>query len=461
MDNVFDLIVIGTGSGASAAARKCAKEGWRVAVIDERPFGGTCALRGCDMKKILMGAAEIIDWNTRMNGKGMEGKTSIVWPDLMAFKRSFVHDYSENFEEGLTDAGIASFHGTARFTAADQIEVNGQTLQGAHILIATGARPMPLSIIGEENIVFSDYFLDMDTLPRDIVFIGGGMISLEFAHIAARAGSAVTILERQDRPLLNFDADLINLLLQKSNDIGIRFIGNTTVQSVEKEGGKFIIKGITKGGTKGITEGDPGEEKILLSCDLVVHGAGRIPDIDRLNLAAGKVEFSRRGITVNEYMQSVSNPKIYAAGDVSDTKGLPLTPIASLESTIVSINLFKGNTVKPDYRVMPSVVFTVPPIATVGLSEEQARKAGYECYTRKFDTSGWYTYKRTNEKYAMAKIVIDSKTNYIVGAHFISNEAAELVNHFATAIQLQIDVKQLKRMMFAYPTAASDIIYML
>ena len=308
---------------------------------------------------------------------------------------------------------------------------------------------MPLSINGEENIVFSDYFLDMDTLPRDIVFIGGGMISLEFAHVAARAGSAVTILERQDRPLLNFDADLINLLLQKSNDIGIRFIGNTIVHSVEKEGGKFIVKGNT------------GEEKILLSCDLVVHGAGRIPNIDKLNLAAGNVDFSKHGITVNEYMQSVSNPKVYSAGDAADTKGLPLTPIASMESTIASINLLKGNVVKPDYSVMPSVVFTVPLIASVGLSEEKAREAGYECYTKKLDISSWYTYKRTNEKYAMAKIVIDSKSNCIIGAHFISNEADELVNHFATAIQLQIDLKQLKRMMFAYPTAASDIIYML
>ncbi|MEI8199941.1 MAG: NAD(P)/FAD-dependent oxidoreductase [Eubacteriales bacterium] len=449
MDNVFDLIVIGTGSGASTAARKCSGAGWKVAVIDERPFGGTCALRGCDMKKILMGAAELVDWNIRMNGKGIDGKASITWSDLMAFKRSFIDNYSHRFEKGFTDAGIDTFHGSARFAAEDQIEVNGQTLRGDHILIATGARPMPLSINGEENVVFSDYFLDMDTLPRNIVFIGGGMISLEFAHVAARAGSTVTIIERQDRPLMNFDADLVSLLMQKSNDIGIRFIGNTIVHSVEKEGGKFIIKGNT------------GEGEILLSCDLVVHGAGRIPDIEKLNLAAGNVDFSKHGITVNEYMQSVSNPKVYSAGDAADTKGLPLTPIASMESTIASINLLKGNAVKPDYSVMPSVVFTVPSIASVGLSEEKAREAGYECYTKKFDISGWYTYKRTNEKYAMAKIVIDRKSNCIIGAHFISNEADELVNHFATAIQLQIDLKQLKRIMFAYPTTASDIVYML
>src|SRR5659263_566960 len=133
MDNAFDLIVIGTGSGASTAARKCTMAGWKVAVIDERPFGGTCALRGCDMKKILMGAAEIVDWNTRMNGNGIEGKVTITWSDLMAFKRSFVDGYSSKFEKGFTDAGISSFHGTARFIAEDQIEVNGKILKGDHI----------------------------------------------------------------------------------------------------------------------------------------------------------------------------------------------------------------------------------------------------------------------------------------------------------------------------------------
>jgi len=449
MDNNYDLIVIGTGSGASSAARKCRKAGWKVAVIDEQPYGGTCALRGCDMKKILMGAAEIVDWNTRMHGRGIEAKTSIAWSDLMDFKRSFIENYSSTFEKGLVDAGIDTFHGTASFVSSDQVAVNGLTLKGSHILVATGARPMPLSITGEENIVLSDYFLDMYTLPLSIIFIGGGMISLEFAHIAARAGSAVTILERQDRPLINFDADLVNLLMQKSKDIGIHFIGNTVIHSVEKEGGKFIVKGNT------------GKEDIILSCDLVVHGAGRVPDIDRLNLAAGKVDYSKHGITVNEYMQSVSNPKVYSAGDAANTGGLPLTPVASLESSIAATNLLKGNLVKPDYSTIPSVVFTVPRIASVGFSEEKAREKEYECYTNKLDMSGWYTYKRTNEKYAMAKIVIDSKSNCILGAHFIGNEADELVNHFATAIKMQIDVKQLKKMMFAYPTTASDIVYML
>ena len=449
MNTLFDLIVIGTGSGASTAARKCKKAGWKVAIIDEKPFGGTCALRGCDMKKILMGAAEIQDWNDRMRGNGIDAEVNIVWSDLMAFKHSFIENYSENVEKGWKESGIETFHGTAHFVSEDEIEVGDQILKGEHILIAAGARPMPLAIQGEEHIAFSDYFLEMKSLPGNIIFMGGGMISLEFAHIAARAGAAVTIVEREDRPLLNFDADLVGLLVQKSNDIGIRFLGNTIVKSVEKKEDKFIVNGIR------------GKENLLLESDLVVHGAGRIPNIEKLDLAAGNVAFSKHGVSVNEYMQSISNPKVYAAGDVADTKGLPLTPVASMESHVAGANLLKGNLVKPDYKVMPSVVFTVPKIASVGLTEEQARILGYECYTNKIDMSGWYTYKRTNERYAMAKIVIDSNTKCILGAHFINGEADELINHFATAIQLNITLQEFKKMTYAYPTAASDIVYML
>lgn len=449
MDKSYDLIVIGTGTGGATAARKCRKASWSVAIIDERPFGGTCALRGCDMKKILVGAAEIADWNTRMQGKGIKGEPTIVWSELMTFKRSFVENYPADYEKGLIDAGIETYHGTAHFTAEDEITVNGDVLKGRHILIATGAHPMPLSIKGEENIVLSDYFLDMDTLPFEIVFIGGGMIAMEFAHIAARAGSKVTIIERQDRPLVNFDADLVALLMKKSDDIGIRFMGNAAVNSVEKDGGKFKVKGKS------------GDGEFAITCDLVVHGAGRIPNIDRMDLAAGHVDFTKKGITVNEFMQSVSNPKVYSAGDASDTGGLPLTPVAGMETNIASKNMLWGNLAKPDYRVMPSVVFTVPKIASVGLTEEQAHEMGPEFFVHTFDLSGWYTYKRTGEKYAMAKIVIDKKENHVVGAHFVSSEADVLVNHFAAAIASHTDVREFKKILYAYPTTASDIAYML
>jgi glutathione reductase (NADPH) len=177
--------------------------------------------------------------------------------------------------------------------------------------------------------------------------------------------------------------------------------------------------------------------------------------VDGLELEKGKVSYSERGITVNEYLQSTSNPKVYAAGDVAATKGLPLTPLAGQESRAVAFNLLKGNHTVPNYNVMPSIVFTVPSLGSVGLSVDQAQEEGYEVKVN--DMSQWYTYKRTNEKYAMAKVVIDNDSGRILGAHVLGNETEELINLFAMAIQFELTADQLSAMNFAYPTAASDL----
>jgi glutathione reductase (NADPH) len=219
----FDLVIIGTGVAASTAAWKCHSAGWRVAIIDSRPFGGTCALRGCDPKKVLVGAAEVIDWNRRMESKGIinPDKLKIYWPDLMHFKRSFTEPVPKKREEQFSKAGIIAFHGRARFIGQRTVIVDDtHRLNGHHILIAAGAHPTKLGIPGEDNIVKSDQFLELDELPSSIAFVGGGYISFEFAHIAAIAGSKVTILHRGTRPLNNFDPYLVDMLLQKTHELG-------------------------------------------------------------------------------------------------------------------------------------------------------------------------------------------------------------------------------------------------
>jgi len=219
----FDLVIIGTGVAASTAAWKCHSAGWRVAIIDSRPFGGTCALRGCDPKKVLVGAAEVIDWNRRMESKGIinPDKLKIYWPDLMHFKRSFTEPVPKKREEQFSKAGIIAFHGRARFIGQRTVIVDDtHRLNGHHILIAAGAHPTKLGIPGEDNIVKSDQFLELNELPSSIAFVGGGYISFEFAHIAAIAGSKVTILHRGTRPLNNFDPYLVDMLLQKTHELG-------------------------------------------------------------------------------------------------------------------------------------------------------------------------------------------------------------------------------------------------
>src|SRR3990172_9812399 len=209
MTKKFDLVAIGTGSAAATVASRCRSAGWEVAVVDSRPFGGTCALRGCDPKKVLVGAAEVINWNRRMEGKGIRGKgVQIDWPSLMRFKQSFVAPVPKHREESFAKAGIATFHGQACFADGTTVRVGEQTLEAKHVVIASGACPAKLGIPGEEHFITSDQFLELKKLPKQILFVGGGYISFEFAHVAARAGAQVQILHRGPRPLAGFDPDL-------------------------------------------------------------------------------------------------------------------------------------------------------------------------------------------------------------------------------------------------------------
>ncbi len=449
MKNIFDLIVIGAGTAGMGAAMKCKRGGLDVAIVDSRPFGGTCVLRGCDPKKILVGAAELMDWNHRMKGKGFDGAGKINWSDLMAFKRTFVDHVSEDREKSLQEEGITTLHGHAKFIEENKIQVEDQIYEAKYIVIATGSMPMPLSFKGNEHIIDSEAFLELETLPKKIVFVGGGFIAFEFAHIAARTGAEVHIIETQDRPLANFDQDIVKMLLEKSKEIGIRVHTGTNVESVSKDKDGYIVNCLKN------------KKKVEFKGALVVNGAGRVANIEGLDLEAGKVEHIKKGILVNEYLQNITNFAVYATGDVVLSHGLPLTPIAVNEGKMAAANILKGNVVTPDYKVLPTVVFTVPKIGSVGLSEAQVIEKEYIYEIINVDMSDWYTYKRTNDSYAMAKIIIDKETDLILGAHIMGSYADELINHFALAMQYSISAKELKRMIYAYPSATSDIGYML
>jgi len=198
----FDLVVIGTGAAATTVASKCASAGWKVAIADSRPFGGTCALRGCDPKKVLVGAAEVMDWVQRMKGKGIQGdQARIDWPKLIRFKRSFTDPVPKNREADYAKAGIETFHDRAHFVGPMAVQVGRDILEGRYIVVATGATPRKLDIPGEEFLTTSEQFLELESLPECIVFIGGGYISVEFAHVALRAGKRVTILHRGEHLL--------------------------------------------------------------------------------------------------------------------------------------------------------------------------------------------------------------------------------------------------------------------
>jgi len=445
----FDLVVIGTGSAASTAASQCRAAGWQVAVVDSRPFGGTCALRGCDPKKVLVGVAEVIDWNHRMQGKGIRAdRVGTDWSELMRFKRSFTGPVPKQREMNFSKAGIAAFHGRARFVGATSIWVGDDTLTGRYVVVATGAMPANLKIPGTEYVTTSEQFLELDDLPPRIVFIGGGYISFEFAHIAARAGSHVTILHRSARPLARFDPDLVDQLVQRTRDLGINVQLQAEVEGIANTSGGLTIRASI------------GEEVRAFQADMVVHGAGRVPEIDDLDLTVAGVKFDKRGVVVSEYLQSVSNPAVYAAGDAAASEGPSLTPVAGYEGEIVAANLLEGNHRKPNYLAVPSVVFTVPPLAAVGLSEQSAREQGLQFRMNHQKTSGWYSSRRVGEECSGFKVLVEEGSGRIIGAHLLGSHAEEVINLFALAIRSGLTATDLTEIMFAYPTHASDIAYM-
>ncbi|KAA0686143.1 MULTISPECIES: dihydrolipoyl dehydrogenase family protein [Azospirillum] len=448
MGKSYDLVVIGTGTAAMVASSRVRAAGWSVAVIDHRPFGGTCALRGCDPKKMLVTGAEAVDLARRMHGRGVAGGARIDWRDLIAFKRTFTDPVPEKHEHRYADKGIDAYHGRARFVGPDAVAVNGTTLTVRHVLIAAGARPAPLGFPGEEHLVTNEEFLEMEALPKRIAMVGGGYIAAEFSHIAARAGAAVTIVQRGSRMLTGFDPDLVGWLMERFKEIGVDVRTGTAVAAVEKTATGFAIR----------TRSAEGER--AFEADLVVHAAGRVPALDDLGLDTAGVARDGGRLKLNEHLQSVSNPKVYAAGDAAAV-GPPLTPVSSHDAKVVAANLLDGNMHRPDYRGVPSVAFTLPPIARVGLSEEEARGQGLRFRMKAERVPDWYTARRVAETVYGFKVLVEEGTECILGAHLVGPHADEVINIFGLAIRHGLTADDLKTTMFAYPTGASDIGYML
>lgn len=443
----FDLVVIGAGTGGSGVARTAAATGWKTAIVDVLPYGGTCALRGCDPKKMMVAVTEGIDWTTHMSGKGLVARdVSINWPEMIAFKRTFTDKMPPRIESGLKKAGIVTLHGEAKFTGPDLLEVDGKVLRAKKFHIATGARPMTLGIPGEELLITSTEFLDLARKPSRIVFVGGGFIAMEFAHISCRAGArAVTVLQRGTRPLVQFDPDLIELLIDSSKKMGIDLRCEARVQEIEKTADGFTVSFATPDGPQAV------------NCDLVVHAAGRVPNIDTLNLDAAGVETSRRGIRVNAYMRSISNSNVFAAGDCADS-GANLTPVSAYEARIAGKNLVAGQDIhEVRYPPVPSVVFTLPPVAMVGLSEEDACLRGLKFDVKFQKTDGWYSSLRVGATHSAFKVLVERETGKILGAHIIGPGAEEQINLFAMAMGAGLTANKIKGVIFAYPSYASDL----
>lgn len=437
----YDVVIIGSGASGTTVAFEAQAAGLKVAIVEERSWGGTCVLRGCDPKKVLVGAAEARNLSTRLRGKGIKEAATISWTDLMAFKETFVEDVPESRLESFQEAGIETFFGPASFQNENTLQVGNDILSAKKIVIATGATPNTLKVEGQEHIQTSDDFLSLEKLPDSVVFIGGGYISFEFASIALAAGRDVHIIHHNSEPLKKFDPDFVAALVATLKEEGIHFHFDTDITKINKNGEKLHIEG---------------KNGFSLETDLIIGATGRTPNIAHLALDKANIDYTKKGITVNEKLQTPNHAHIYACGDVAATKGAPLTPVVSMEAALVAKNIIGGDE-KIAYPAIPSVVFTSPKLASIGISMEEATANPEKYQIKNHDTTNWYTYRRTNEKIALAKIIEDRETGQIKGAHFLSEEADYMINYIAILMKANLTLADLQSVIFAYPSPASDL----
>ncbi len=439
----YDVIVIGSGTAAQNVAPRCAQEGLRVAVVDRLPFGGTCSQRGCDPKKVLLAAAEAVSRSRGLAGRGLVGAPTIDWPALMARKRTFTAPVPERIEGWMRDAGAETIHGTARLLGPHEVEVGGRAFEATDVVVASGARPMDLGIPGQELVATSSEFLDLDALPPRVVFIGGGYISFEFAWLSRMAGAAVTILHRGGHVLKGFDEQLADVLAERYRTLGIDVVTGAPVHEIRRHGDELVV-------THGAGE---------IAADLVVHGAGRVADLAGLGLEEAGIACGPRGVHVDERLRSVSDPHVWAAGDAAD-KGLPLTPVASKEGKVVASGIL-GEDVAYDGRAVPSVCFSDPPLAAVGMSTVEATGKGDAVKVTRADTSEWFSQRRLGQTHGGAALVSEAATGRLLGGHLLGVNADEVVNVLALAIRHGLTAGDLTAMTWSYPTATSELPYLL
>jgi glutathione reductase (NADPH) len=444
MNHQFDIIIIGGGNAGFGVAKLAHAAGKTIAFIEEAEFGGTCPNRGCTPKKVLVGAAHALDAIDRASVHGITvGPATLDWPALIARKTQMI-SYIPAAMKGLAAKRGTVFQGRGRFTGPNAVQVGDAHLTARDIVIATGSKTRPLAMPGADLMITSDEVLSNTEMPRDVVFIGGGVIAMEFAHVYARAGASVTILELAPTLLGRMDRDAVAVLTAETERLGVTIKTGIKVNSVQRVDGRLQV-----------SYDHDGHAQTVLT-DSVVNGAGRIANVDGLDLDAAGVQHDGIRIAVDAHLRSVSNPAVWVAGDAM-AHTAQLSPIATYEGQIVGHNIVHGPSKVPDYRVLPSAVYTVPALAAVGLTEAEAQAKGIDLAVTVNDMTSWFSGKSYNERVAWAKVLVDKASDQIVGAHMVGHHGEELVALFAMAMAHNITATALRNSPTAYPTFASDL----
>ena len=441
----YDLFVIGAGSGGVRASRIARTFGARVAIAENYRIGGTCVIRGCVPKKLLVYAAHFAEDFEDAGGFGwkLDGK-AFSWPSLIENKNREIERLSKIYTGLLANSGVEVIQGSARLVDAHTVAVGERTLTARFVLVATGAWPYKPAIPGIEHTISSNEAFELQTLPRRVLVVGGGYIAVEFAGIFRGLGSEVTLSYRGPQILRGFDDDVRRHLHDEMSKKGIRILLNSNVLRIDRR---------SDGALETTLSG--GQDGNHIS-DTVLYATGRVPNTGTLGLAeVGVALDDKGGVIVDRYGQS-SLPSLYAVGDV--TNRIALTPVAIREGAAVATTLFGGARVPVDHDNVPSAVFSQPPVGTVGLTEAKAVATfgEVEIYMTSFKPLR-HTLSGRDER-TMIKLIVEPAGQRVVGCHMVGADAPEIVQGVAIAVKAGLTKAEFDATVGIHPTAAEELV---
>jgi glutathione reductase (NADPH) len=444
----YDLITLGAGSGGVRATRLAGGYGAKVAVVENSRVGGTCVMRGCVPKKLLVYGAHFAEDFEDAKGFGWNtGSTTFDWSRLIRNKDAELNRLESIYNRILRDNNVDLLIGRGRLLDAHTVDVDGKSYTAEKILIAVGGWPSMPDIPGIEHVISSNEALDLETLPRRIVIVGGGYIAVEFAGIFNALGVEVTEIIRAGDILRGFDDDMREPLAAEMENKGIKILRETVVRSIEKTENGYSLR-LAGGAIAG------GED---LETDLVMYATGRAPNSKNLGLEDVGVELNKKGAVVVDEWSKTSVDNIFAVGDVTDR--VNLTPVAIAEGRAFTETNFNNNPMTMDYENIASAVFSQPAIGSIGLTEGQAREKGeIDVYISRFRAMK-NTLSGRDERTVM-KLIVDRKSDRVVGCHMLGNEGPEIMQALAIALKCGATKAQFDATIGIHPTAAEEFVTM-
>ena len=444
MNYDFDLFVIGAGSGGVRAARLASQCGQKVALAEEFRYGGTCVIRGCVPKKLMVYASEFSEIFNDANGYGWSvGKHSFDWKKFIQAKDKEINRLESIYSNILTNNSVTHYNSRAHLKNNNTIILSsGEVITAKYILIATGGRPFVPNVIGNEHVITSNEIFDLSEKPNSILIVGGGYIACEFACILNGLGVSTTQFYRGNQILRGFDAEVQNLVSNEMQNKGINLSLNNDVESINKIENGYLVK-------------DKSNKEIII--DQILYATGRVPNSSNIGLEDLGIETGSVGeIIVDEYSRT-NIDNIYAIGDV--TNRVQLTPVAIVEAAAFVETVFKSNPIMPDHELIATAVFTQPEIGTVGLTEEEALKqCPIEVYSAKFRPMKVILAGRDEQM--LMKLIVEKNNRKVLGCHIVGHGAAEMIQLAGVAIKMGATKEDFDKTMAIHPTAAEELVTM-